>query len=216
MNIELPFLTRRRSHSVVPTAGVEARPDRCLETLERFQTTLSELSAAVAQITKSQFQMTALVESQADTLEEAVEQIKESLAQKREREYQEKTRADDDKALAALLREFLPVVDGLDRIMAFVRQNGELNGLSFGPALAQGLAALVERTRQALAALGVTRIQTVGASFDPYRHHAVKAVTASDPGMINRVVEEIMAGYETRDRVVRPASVVVAVAQTGL
>ena len=219
MTIDLSFLTRWRNPR---SADATPPPDGCppgdphREALERVEAALSELTTAVSQVTKSQFQMTALVESQAETLEEAVEQINESLAQKRERENQEQNRESLEAALAAVLREFLPVVDGLDRILAFVRQNQELEALSFGPSLAQALAALADRARQALAAMGVTRIPTIGAGFDPYRHHAVKAVAATEPGMSNRVVGEIMAGYEARNRIVRHASVVVAVDETTL
>jgi len=220
MTIDLSFLTRWRNPRPVDVTPPPEHPsppaDPGLEVLERVEAALAGLTDAVARIAKAQFQMTALVESQAETLEEAVEQITAGLTQRQEREERESDRESEQKALTAFLREFLPVVDGLDRVLAFVRQNRELEAVSFGPSLIQALAALADRTRQALAALGVTRIPTVGASFDPYRHHAVKAVPAADPGLADRVVEEVVAGYEARGRIVRHASVVVAVDETVL
>lgn len=181
------------------------------EASARVEAALRELSDAVSEIAKNQFQLTALVESQAETVEEAAESISGSLAWAGEKRNEEESRQQEEKTLAAILREFLPVVDGLDRIAAFVNQNREIKGLSFGPSLVEGLSALAHRTAQALAALGVRRLPAAGQPFDPHRHHAVKAVAVTDPELDGQVLEEITAGYEVRGRMLRHATVVVAV-----
>ncbi|MDA8335600.1 MAG: nucleotide exchange factor GrpE [Peptococcaceae bacterium] len=204
MRFDLSFLNRPR--------GKESH-DPLAEGLARVEEALKELTGTVSQVTKGQFQLTALVESQAETLEETAGNINEGLARAGEQMDTQVSREQEEKALAVLLREFLPVLDGLDRILEFVNQNQEITRISFGPSLVEGLKSLADRAAQALAALGVKRLPATGRPFDPHRHHAVKAVPVTDPELDGRVLQEVMAGYEMRGRVVRYASVVVAVRQ---
>lgn len=203
MKINLSFLENRLRK--------KPRDDQTLETMTRLEATLRELTAAVSKVAKGQFQLAALVESQAETLEETAENISGSLSRSRRMDDDDLARQLEEKTLVSLLKEFLPVVDGLERILRFVTQNREINNLSFGSSLVEALRALADRTGQALAAQGVTRIPATGRPFDPYRHHAVKTVAVDDPELAGRVLEEVMSGYEARGKVVRYASVVVAV-----
>ena len=61
-------------------------------------------------------------------------------------------------------------------------------------------------------ALGVSRLQALGAQFDPQQHEAVSLAPADDPSHAGRVVAVLREGYAIGDDVLRPASVVVGTA----
>jgi molecular chaperone GrpE len=99
-----------------------------------------------------------------------------------------------------LLSLFLPVVDNLTRALNHDAQTDET--------LRQGVELTQRELLRLLEAEGVTRLETVGQSFDPEWHEAVSAVPADvEP---DTVVEEIEAGYKLGDKLLRPAKVVVA------
>jgi molecular chaperone GrpE len=102
-------------------------------------------------------------------------------------------------AREALLREWLEVVDSLERAL---RQEPD------GP-LAEGLRAVREQMDAVLARSGVERIDAVGERFDPERHEAVD-VRDSDDAENGTILEVVRSGYSLGGRVLRPAQVVVA------
>ncbi len=106
-------------------------------------------------------------------------------------------------AVAALLRDLLPVVDNLDRALA--HSGGEM-----GP-LARGVAATRKLFVDTLAKFGVEGFRAQGEPFDPTRHEAMQRLPtdAVPPG---RVAEEIAPGWLFKGRLLRPALVAVAVA----
>ncbi len=104
-------------------------------------------------------------------------------------------------ALAEALKLLLPILDSLDR------------ALQAEKAGAQGLRAGIElidrQFHDVLAKLGVEPIAAKGARFDPNLHQAVQMVpTAEVPE--NHVAGELQRGYKLRDRLLRPAMVLVA------
>jgi molecular chaperone GrpE len=57
--------------------------------------------------------------------------------------------------------------------------------------------------------IGAVRLETVGKPFDPHLHEAVtREVTDSYPE--NTVVQELRGGYMFKDRLLRPAQVIVS------
>jgi molecular chaperone GrpE len=106
-----------------------------------------------------------------------------------------------DYAIAKLLHDVLPVADNLDRALAHCE--GDTSPVIKGVQLVQ------KQLADTLARHGVQGFQSVGVVFDPERHEAVaqRAVAGRDPGTI---VEELQKGYTLRDRLLRPAQVVVA------
>jgi molecular chaperone GrpE len=79
-----------------------------------------------------------------------------------------------------------------------------------GDAWADGIAAIDRKLRLLLDSEGVTAVEAVvGSPFDPHEHEAVTAIpgTGLPDGSI---VSEIRRGYRLRDRLIRPALVVVA------
>ena len=109
-----------------------------------------------------------------------------------------------DIARAELMRRVLPVLDDLDRALAAARGAGREAGL------AEGVALIRERLRQALAAEGVEAIHTSGEPFDPGVAEAVSTEITADPAMNGVVVEELEPGYRLGAALLRPARVRVA------
>lgn len=203
MTFDLSFLNR--------WVRKENPSDSRSKDLSRLEAAIEEMSALVAQVTKGQYQLRALVENQAETLEETAENITSALNRNRNLEDEQAKGEVEEKTLVSLLKEFLPVLDGLERIMLFTSKNQEMAQLSFGPALIEALRALADRSRQALGAMGVSRIPATGQIFDPYLHHAVKTVTVGDPQMAGRILDEVVSGYAVGDKIIRYASVVVGI-----
>jgi molecular chaperone GrpE len=99
----------------------------------------------------------------------------------------------------ALLRDWLEVVDGVERAL---RQKPE------NP-LYDGLRAVFDQMEAALARQGVRRIGEPGEPFDPNRHEAI-SVEETDAAPDRTVLDVARSGYAREDRVLRPAQVVVA------
>lgn len=109
-------------------------------------------------------------------------------------------------ANTAFARDLLSVSDNLDRALETGAADPSAEG---GAAFAEG----VEMTRRELRAVleknGVTRIEPEGEKFDHNLHQAMGEVDDPEaaPGTI---VEVIQPGYLLRDRLLRPAMVLVA------
>jgi molecular chaperone GrpE len=100
-----------------------------------------------------------------------------------------------------LLKDLLPVVDGLDRALAAAPGDDPL---------ADGVRLVRASLERALARHGVTAFSAMGERFDPAHHEALLQVPSADqaPGT---VVLEHARGFRLNDRLVRPAMVGVAV-----
>jgi len=100
-----------------------------------------------------------------------------------------------------LLKDFLPVLDNLDRALAAAPEG----------AFAEGVRLVRSSFEAALAKHGVKAFSALGAPFDPARHEALLQVpTAESPP--GTVVLEHARGFTLSDRLLRPALVGVAVA----
>jgi molecular chaperone GrpE len=107
----------------------------------------------------------------------------------------------EEEARAAVARQWLPVIDGLDLALAHATAD---------PAtIVDGVEAVREQALGVLARLGFPRRDDRGARFDPTRHEAV--ATRPDPGTeADMVAEVVRPGYGDGDHQLRPAQVVVA------
>jgi molecular chaperone GrpE len=99
----------------------------------------------------------------------------------------------------ALLRDWLEVVDGIERAL---RQQPDTQ-------LYEGLRAVLEQMEGILARQGVQRIGAAGERFDPARHEAIEVRETGDVPD-RTVVEVLRSGFAIGDRVLRPAQVVVS------
>lgn len=109
-------------------------------------------------------------------------------------------------AYEPLVKDLLPALDNLDRALEAAKKAGD------GGPLVAGVSATATQLLDALRRHGVTRIEcNPGDPFDPNRHQAVMQQPTKDfePGQVVQVVQQ---GFMLHDRVLRPASVVVAAA----
>lgn len=105
-------------------------------------------------------------------------------------------------AVAAVVRELLPVVDNLDRAV-------EAAGDSGGDAFAEGVRLVHADLHAVLDRLGLVALDPTGEQFDPNFHEAISQAPAED-GNAGAIVEVVQKGFMLGDVVVRPARVVVA------
>ncbi len=97
------------------------------------------------------------------------------------------------------LSKFLPVLDNLQRALAFDDSS----------ALRGGLQATLRSFEGVLAGEGVVAVETVGKHFDPRTAEAISTRETSDYAD-DIVVEEAQRGYSLGEDLLRPALVVVA------
>lgn len=103
-----------------------------------------------------------------------------------------------------LIREILPVIDNLNRALQIdVKENGSEQ-------LKRGIEMVQRDMEKALKDNDVTKIEALGQTFDPTLHQAVKAVPIEEGQKTETIVEVYQDGYMLKDRVLRPAMVVVA------
>jgi molecular chaperone GrpE len=106
----------------------------------------------------------------------------------------------------SLLKELLPVVDNLERALEGFSCNAEARPLAEGVAMTQ------KDLLKVLTQNGVSVVSSLGAPFDPCVHHAL-SVEPSPNNPENTVLREIQKGYKLKDRLLRPALVVVCQGQ---
>ncbi|MBI3995827.1 MAG: nucleotide exchange factor GrpE [Nitrospirae bacterium] len=102
-----------------------------------------------------------------------------------------------------LLKEFLPVLDNLERALSHTKDSPERTPW------VEGVELTYRQCMDMLKKFGVTTIPGVGEPFDPSRHQAVTYLdTSAHPE--NHVAEELQKGYLYHERVLRPSMVAVA------
>ncbi|MBO9498385.1 MAG: nucleotide exchange factor GrpE [Novosphingobium sp.] len=110
-------------------------------------------------------------------------------------------------AVTGFAREILSVADNLARALDAVspemREDEKLRNFI------AGIEATQREVDKVFAAHGISRIAATGMPLDPNQHQAMMEVPSTDvaPGTI---VQEMQAGYMLKDRLLRPAMVVVA------
>lgn len=103
----------------------------------------------------------------------------------------------------ALILEFLPVLDSLERALATARSAAEAQ------AVAEGLEIILRLFQTTLDKVGVKVIDALDGEFDPNLHQAVAQVESPD-GRDNIVMEEVRKGYLLEGRLLRPSMVKVS------
>ena len=103
----------------------------------------------------------------------------------------------------ALILEFLPVLDSLERALATAMSAAEAQ------AVAEGLEIILRLFQTTLEKVGVKAIEALEREFDPNLHQAVAQVESPD-GRDNIVMEEVRKGYLLEGRLLRPSMVKVS------
>ena len=105
-----------------------------------------------------------------------------------------------EETLRDLLLQIAPLMDNMRRALA---QEGEARSLK------QGVELILTQFQAILNGYGLEEIEAAGKPFDPNLHEAMLQLESTDcePGT---VLEEMEKGYRLRDKVLRPARVVVS------
>ncbi|MFC6170081.1 nucleotide exchange factor GrpE [Loigolactobacillus jiayinensis] len=103
-----------------------------------------------------------------------------------------------------LVKDILPVIDNLERALAV-----EVNDKN-GEQLKKGVQMVYDHLERTLKAHQVIEIAAADQAFDPTIHQAVQTVAVEGDQKPDTIVQVLQKGYKLKDRVIRPAMVVVA------
>jgi molecular chaperone GrpE len=123
----------------------------------------------------------------------------ENFKKRLQREKEEQTRYANE----TFMRELLPVIDNLERALQHSATAPNQEGL------VDGLNMTLKGFIDTLARFGCTVIEAIGKTFDPNFHEAVSQEESSkvEP---NTVLKELQKGYMLKERLLRPAMVIVS------
>ena len=103
----------------------------------------------------------------------------------------------------SIIKELLPAIDNLERALEQGKETHNAEDLLAGVELThKGLLTTLEKFE-------VASMDCVGAPFDP-NHHEALAMEETDEMDPNSVLKEFQKGYTYKDRLIRPAKVVVS------
>jgi molecular chaperone GrpE len=108
-------------------------------------------------------------------------------------------------AQAALLGRLLPALDSFDRALEVARAGEGVNL----EALRTGLELAYGQLKTALTESGMEEIEAVQRVFDPNVHEALSQQESAEVPE-GHVVQQLRKGYRLKERLLRPASVIVA------
>jgi molecular chaperone GrpE len=114
----------------------------------------------------------------------------------------------EGKGRESVLRDMLEVIDNLERATASWESGGAPADIQ---AVQQGVGLVLRQAHSKLERHDVKPVEAKGKPFDPRLHDAISQVPSAElpPGT---VLSELQKGYRIGDRLLRPASVVVAIA----
>lgn len=105
----------------------------------------------------------------------------------------------------SLIEKLVPVLDAFDMALAAAQNNSAETAES----LQTGVTMIHQQLKSALADAGLEEVNAAGQRFDPNLHEALsQRETADTPE--GQVIQQLRKGYKLRERLLRPASVVVA------
>jgi molecular chaperone GrpE len=147
---------------------------------------------------------------QLEALQTQVAELTEALQRERadatnlRRRHDEQVSGLQSMVKANVIRELLPVIDNFERALKHVPSDLE------GNEYIKGVQGVVKQFEKTLAGIGVVRIKTVGEPFNPRVHEAVSMEEGE--GTQEVVAEELQAGYQLGDEIIRHAMVRVKMA----
>ena len=104
-----------------------------------------------------------------------------------------------------LLQKLVPLLDNFEMALAAIQQQQNDGAQS----LRAGIQMVYQQFKSVLADAGLEEIEALGKPFDPNLHEAVSQTETADAPE-GQVMQQLRRGYKLRDRLIRPASVVVA------
>jgi molecular chaperone GrpE len=123
----------------------------------------------------------------------------------------ERERADVAKfALESIFKDFLPVLDSLERALPDdvvpAGSNGKGHGDGAGSSYLEGLLMTKRQLLDVLRKHGLEEIKAAGTAFDPNLHQAIQRIDSPDVD-VESVGSEFARGYLLHGRLLRPAMV---------
>jgi molecular chaperone GrpE len=104
-----------------------------------------------------------------------------------------------------VLEKLVPVLDNFDAALS-AAQTSSADGAQ---SLQTGVAMIFQQLKKVLTESGLEEVDATGQTFDPNLHEAVSQQESADVPEGN-VLQQLRKGYKLRDRLLRPATVVVA------
>ena len=101
-----------------------------------------------------------------------------------------------------MIVSILPVLDNLDRALDAANTEDTAS-------IIKGVDMVRRQFVGVLENLGMSIIKSEGEKFDPALHDAAGTENVEDPELDGKVITERLKGYRTKDRVLRPAQVIV-------
>lgn len=108
-------------------------------------------------------------------------------------------------AAESLLQKLIPVLDSFDMALNATAIAKD----SANQSLQTGVSMILSQFRSALSEAGLEEIDAAGQVFDPNFHEAVSQQESAEVPE-GHVIQQLRKGYKLRDRLLRPATVVVA------
>lgn len=141
----------------------------------------------------------------AEELQQQIAELTEALQRERadamnlRRRHEERVTLMHTTVKASIVKDFLPIVDNLERALKHVPD--DLVDHDY----VKGVQAIIKQFEKTFSSLGIERIATVGEEFNPHVHEAVSMEEGDDEKEI--VTEELQSGYKIGDDVIRHAMV---------
>ena len=104
----------------------------------------------------------------------------------------------------ALLEKLVPVLDNFDAALSAAQTTA-----GAGQSMQAGITMIFQQLKKALTESGLEEVDATGQKFDPNLHEAVSQQETAEVDE-GQVVQQLRKGYKLRDRLLRPATVVVA------
>lgn len=145
-------------------------------------------------------------QKEAQTFRERLQRVSADFDNFKKRQVRERAEAVKF-ANESLLKEFMPVLDNMERAVAAARQT-EIQDEGARKML-EGVDMVLRQFEETLAKAGIKPFGAMGEKFDPAKHEAVGQ--REDPSVpAQTVIEEYQRGYMIHDRLARPAMVMVS------
>ena len=106
-------------------------------------------------------------------------------------------------ANSSFLERLIPIIDNFELGLSAARTGNDASSIL------SGMDMVAKQLVDFLADSGVQAIEAVGEKFDPHAHEAI-AQEASAEVEEGRVIRQLRKGYKIKDRLLRPANVIVS------
>ena len=180
------------------------------------QAAVEEQEGAAAEAAEAEAEEAAETEAAQPDAAEELARVKDQLMRLAAEfeNYKKRMKNEQDKlakyAGEGILRDLLPTVDNLERALS---QGQGAEGQGDAESRLKGLLEGVELTHKSLLAtlerFGATPVESLGQPFNPNEQEAM-SMEASAEAPANQVIREFAKGYRFKDRMLRPAMVVVS------